>query len=111
MQVRTRRLGVATYLAPDGPLTADTFAALSAAAIDARARGASDLVVDLGQVPFLDSRCLEGLLDLSDELRAAGGSLRLANPGRTCQDILAITSIDQSIPVFADLESAGGSFL
>ncbi len=111
MQVKTSRLGVATYLAPDGALTAESVADLAAGAADARARGATDFVIDLRQVPHLDSRGLECLLDLADELRQAGGSLRLANPGKVVQDTLSITAVDQSIPVFGDLESAGGSFL
>jgi len=111
VQVRTSRLGVATYLAPDGPLTRETLAALEAGVAEARAKGAVDLVVDLRRVPFADSRALEYLLDLSAELRRKDGSLRLANPGEICRDILAVTGLDQSIPVFADLESAGGSFL
>jgi len=111
MQVRTNRMGVATYLAPDGALVAESLAALETAVTEARAHGASDIVVDLRLVPFIDSRGLERLLDLAIDLRQRGGSLRLAYPDAICKDILAITGLDQTIAVFQDVAGAGGSFL
>jgi anti-sigma B factor antagonist len=111
MRVKTNRLGVATYLTPDGALIEDQLPVLAESVADARARGAPELVVDLRQVPYIDSKGLEYLLDLATELRQAGGSLRLANPTAICKDVFAITGLDQTIPVFEDLESAGQSFL
>jgi anti-anti-sigma factor len=111
MQVKTSRLGVAAYLAPDGPLTGETISTLEMSVGDARAHGMHDLVIDLRLVSFIDSRGLEYLLDLAFALRQQSGSLRLANPGLICKDVLIITGVDQSIPVFENVESAGGSFL
>jgi anti-anti-sigma factor len=111
MQVRTNRMGVATYLAPDGALVMDSLAPLETAVTDARTHGAGDLVVDLRLVPFIDSRGLEYLLDLAIDLRQRGGSLRLAYPDAICKDILTVTGLDQTIAVFQDIASAGGSFL
>ena len=111
MQVKTTELGVATYLAPDGALVEKILPTLEKSAQAARAKGALNLVIDLRQVPAFDSPGLEFLLDLSDSLRDAGGSLRLAAPNALCAEVLAITRLAQSIPVFEDIESAGRSFL
>jgi anti-anti-sigma factor len=111
MQVRTTRLGVAVYLTPDGPLVEDALPDLEAAVRQARAQGATNLVLDLRLVPVCDSRGIEFLADLAVALRSAGGSLRLAQVPPLCQEILAITRLDLTIPIHEDLASAGGSFL
>jgi anti-sigma B factor antagonist len=111
MQVRTTRLGVAFYLAPDGPLSEEGLPDLEAAVRQTRAGGVVHLVFDLRHVPSCDSRGLEFLVDLSAALRAAGGSLRLAQPVPLCREILAVTRLDETIPVHEDLAGAARSFL
>jgi anti-anti-sigma factor len=111
MQVRTTRLGTATYLALDGPLVEGALSDLETAVRQARAAGAAHLVFDLRHVPLCDSRGLEFLADLSASLHAAGGSLRLAQPVPLCREIFAITRLDETIPVHEDLAGAARSFL
>ena len=109
MKVKTREMGAATYLSPEGALTEENLKSL-----DESARAAStgtNLVLDCRRVPFIDSKGLEFLQDLSTEMRDAGGSLRLAHVSPVCKEILALTRLDQVIPVFDDLENAGRSFL
>ena len=111
MQVKSSRLGVATYLVPDGPVVGEALPVLEATVAETRTAGAVEIVIDLRQVAALDSRALEYLLDLSTELRQQGGSVRLAHPTAVVKEVLAITGLDATIPVFADIESAGRSFL
>jgi len=111
MQVRISKLGVAHYLTPDGPLVRDNVAAFTARVEEARGAGGTRLVVDLRHVPFFDSAGLECLLDLADRLREAGGSLRLANANALCREVLALTGIDEKIPVHDNLAGVGRSFL
>ncbi len=111
MQVKTHRLGAATYLTPDGPFAHDGLGPLAEALRAARQDGAAHIVIDLHLVPYIDSAGLELLLDSAGELREAGGSLRLANAIPICREVLAITRLDQSIPVHEDLASAARSFL
>jgi len=111
MQVKTTRLGAATYLAPDGPLTEDNLPDLEAAVRQARSGGAAQLVLDLSRVPCCDSRGLEFIADLAESLRALGGALQLAQPAPLCAQILAITRLDTTIPIHPDLASAARSFL
>ena len=72
---------------------------------------ASDVTIDAWVVAFCDSAGLELLVDLATELRDEGGSLQLANPNPLCREVLAITRLDETIPIHEDLESAGRSFL
>jgi len=111
MQVKTTRLGVATYLAPDGALTEENLPDLEAAVHQARAGAATQLVLDLSRVPCCDSRGLEFLADLAESLRALGGALHLVQPVPLCQQIFAITRLDSTIPIHEDLASAARSFL
>ncbi len=111
MKVKTTKLGVAAYLAPDGTLIEESLPSLADAVRLERESGTTDLVIDLRRVSFLDSAALEFILDLAATLRESGGSLRLAGPSQVTRDVLAITRVDQSISVFDDIESAGRSFL
>jgi anti-sigma B factor antagonist len=111
MKVKTTKLGVATYLAPDGPLTEENVRYLSESIESEREKGSVNLVVDLRNVPFLDSRGLEYLFDSAVNLRELGGSLRVVNANSVCKDVFSITRVDQTVLVCEDLESAGRSFL
>ncbi|MBN1826691.1 MAG: STAS domain-containing protein [Candidatus Eisenbacteria bacterium] len=111
MKVKTRELGAATYLTPDGSLTEENLESIRESVRSAGAGGSANLVIDCRRVPSIDSGGLEFLQDLSTEMRDAGGSLRLANVSPVCKDILALTRLDQVIPVYEDIENAGRSFL
>jgi len=111
MQVRKSELGVAVYLAPDGPLIEDNLPALRESVPLISPDGPVHIVIDLKRVPLFDSALLEYLFDLSTELREAGGSLSFANATSVCRDVLGATRLSETIPVFEDLESAGRSFL
>ncbi len=112
MNVKTTRLGVGTYLQPNGALVEESLGDLRES-VQALSQdgGPVHIVLDLCHVPFLDSAGLEYLLDLSVAQREAGGSLRLANANAIGRDVLAMTRLDRTIAVYQDLESAGRSFV
>lgn len=111
MQVRTTQLGVAVYLAPDSAIVEEGVDDLSRAVHEGVGHGMTNVVLDMKNVPVVDSAGLEFLLDLSQRLREEGGSLRIANVRPICKDIFAITEVDQVVPVYEDLDGAGRSFL
>ncbi len=111
MTVRQTKLGVATYLSPDASLIEEQVPSFQKAVQEVRDTGGANIVIDMKQVPFIDSHGLEYLWDLSTDLSSRGGSLRIACANETCKEILRITRVDQTIPVYEDLESAGRSFL
>jgi anti-anti-sigma factor len=110
MQVKVTRLGAGTYIAPDFALVEDKLAPLHESVTRARSEGVSELVILLDRVPVLDSKGLTYLVDLSNELRQLGGSLRLVATD-LCREILAVTRVDRTIAVFDTIEEAGRSFL
>jgi anti-anti-sigma factor len=68
------------------------------------------LVVDLQQVPLLDSAGLESLLDLRDAFLAHGGSLQIAGAGPLCRDILVASGVAEHFALFDNLSAAVGSY-
>lgn len=111
MHVSVTRLGAATYLTPRGPLGDEGLVALGRTADEVWAGGATDIVIDLGHCPTLDSRAIEALLDLGDRAAVLGGSVRLVTSEALTRTILAVTRVDAALPVFSSVEDAGRSFL
>jgi anti-sigma B factor antagonist len=102
--------GRITILTPDAALVAAHLAPLQEELRACIAAGRTRIVLDLGPVPFIDSRGLELLLDASRRLRAAGGRLKLVNPNPLCSEILTATRLVPEIEVYFDLHQAGRSF-
>ena len=111
MKLLQQRHGAVTLLKPEGPLTeaaADEFAQ-SARTIITDTLGR--FVVDMSGVPFVDSKGLESLLDLTDLLGDSGKVLKLCGTNKTVRQVFEITEIDNLFDHFEDVTSAVRSFL
>jgi anti-anti-sigma factor len=103
MEVTTTRLGVVTYLTPNGPIVEKNIADLERCLHEAESDGPANMVLNMEQVPIVDGCGLEFLLDLSARLKETGGSLRLTNPNSDCRDILILTRLNKDL-VVCDVE-------
>ena len=56
-------------------------------------QGATKIIVDLSDVPFVTSSCLGALMVTYKRVRAQGGYVRLANPQPLVRHILEITKL------------------
>jgi anti-anti-sigma factor len=88
---------------------------LSAADVKGRlgqvvADGARRVVVDLGEVPFIDSSGLGALIGGLKAARQAGGDLRLARPAQQAQTILELTTLNRVLRPYATVEEALAGF-
>jgi anti-sigma B factor antagonist len=70
------------------------------------ADGNRRLVVDLGDVAFVDSSGLAALIGGLKAARLAGGDLRLARAGDQARLILKVTQLDQILRPYPTLEEA-----
>jgi anti-anti-sigma factor len=70
------------------------------------ADGHARLVVDLGDVTFIDSSGLGALIAGLKAARLAGGDLRIARPNAQARLILELTTLDQVLHPFASVEEA-----
>ncbi len=82
------------------------------AILDARLElGPPHLVLDLKNIAVIDSAGLELLLDAQEKYQRWGGSLKLANPGSVCREVLNVTGVGARFEIFPDTGSAVRSFV
>ncbi len=64
------------------------------------------IVVDLGDVPFLDSTGLGVLVAAQNRAKTEGSSLVIARPQRIVRNALRLVQVDTVIDVYASLDEA-----
>jgi anti-anti-sigma factor len=72
---------------------------LQAVLVDLVDRGFHQLIVDLGQVTFLDCAGIGMLIDTRRRVLAHGGSLKLVRPRPFVQRVLALTGMTTVFPI------------
>lgn len=74
--------------------------------LQAVATGHRHLVVDAGEVTFIDSSGLGALIGGLKAARLAGGSLCIARPGDQARLILELTTLDRVLRTYPTVEEA-----
>ena len=98
--VTKNRVGAMTHLFPRGNLTdTELLEALSAAVAECIASQEVQLIIDMVSVSLVDSKALETLFDLRQELARAGGWLKITNAKPLIRDIFLVTGLDQVIDI------------
>ena len=72
------------------------------------ARQPSVLVIDLGELEFMDSSVLFVLLRAWQAMDRHGGLLALARPREPVARVLRMTGVDQIVPVYDSVTEAAG---
>lgn len=103
--------GAVEVVVPNVPLKSDYVDELHETVQHCVNNGIPMLVVNLHDVPLMDSAGLEALLDARDAVERRGGMLKLAGPTPLSQDILRISGVGQQFEVFPDEKSAVRSFV
>ena len=97
-EVARSKIGVATYLAPPGPLretdAIDVIAETLASCIQANE---IQIVLDLSNVSLIGSRFLEVIGDVQDQLTRVGGSLKVVHASDVVTDVFMLTELDNFI--------------
>ena len=73
-------------------------------------RGIRRVVLDLGNVPFIDSSGLAALVSGLKTLNEKNGSLKLAALQSQADLLFKLTMFDKVFEIFPDVEAAGKSF-
>jgi len=73
-------------------------------------QGQPRMVVDLTDVPLIDSAGLELLLELRDRSERRGGGVQICSPNSLCRDILIATGLADQFAIFEDQATAVGSY-
>jgi anti-sigma B factor antagonist len=111
MQIGEHQQGAVTVLAPKGPLCAadaEQFKTLCVQVID---RNLGRIVVDAAGVPYLDSRGLEVLLDVTEKLGESGKALKLCAACETVREVMELTDLASQFEYYQDVNAAVRSFI
>jgi len=90
-------------------LTSENAEELEALANTVFDRNSKAVILDCKSVAFLDSRALEVLQRMHEELRRRGGLLKFANMNAACIDIITVTRLSNILHVYEDIPQASRS--
>ena len=103
--VSKNRMGSMTHLLPRGNLIDDEqLAVLMDAVAQCIGNKEYKLVIDLVSVTLINSKALEALIDLRQDLARVGGWLKLTNAKSLIRDIFLVTAMDQFIEIVDSMD-------
>ena len=111
MQIGEQQQGAVTVLAPKGPLCgpdADQFKLIAEGVVE---RSLGRVVVDAAGVPYLDSRGIEVLLDVTEKLGESGKALKLCAACETVREVMELTDVAGQFEYYQDVNAAVRSFI
>ncbi len=111
MKIESQKMGSVLVLSPRAAVSGGEVNEFVTAVEDFRRKTNGRIVLELSQVPFLDSSGIEALWDLADRQREAGQTLKLAAVPELCREIFELTGISPDLDLFDSAESAVRSFL
>lgn len=111
MKITEQRQGAVIVLKPDGALVEQDCALFKGRMAEAMTASLGRFVVDLSAVPFVDSRGLETLVEVTEELGESGQALRLCSANKTIREVLELTELTSLFEHFEDANTAVRSFL
>jgi anti-anti-sigma factor len=107
---RTKQ-GAVEVVQGDDPLSADFVPRVLQLLQECCVHGQPRVVLDLENVPLMDSAALEMLLDVQEEFQRRGGALKLAVRNTLCREILSVTGVGAEFEMYPEAASAVGSFV
>jgi anti-anti-sigma factor len=111
MEIQTQRQGAVTIIRPDGPLLEVDAAHVKAVLLEKSAESLGRVVLDMEAIHFVDSRGLEVLLEVTEEMSESGQALKLCGANKTVREVLELTELAPLFEHFEDATSAARSFL
>ena len=106
LRLARRAFGDAVVVAVEGELDLFTAPFLRDEVRDAIKQDSSKLVLDLGELSFMDSSGLSVLIEAWRLATGEGGGVALAAPQAPVARILRTTGLDRRIKVYPDVDAA-----
>jgi SulP family sulfate permease len=111
VEIQEQVKGAVKVLKPRGPLVGADAEQFKRQAKDAAGSNLGRVVVDASAIPYVDSRGLEVISELSEELSQSGLSLKLCGTNETVREVLELTELGALAEHYSDVNSAVRSFL
>ncbi|HET7872926.1 MAG TPA: STAS domain-containing protein [Terriglobales bacterium] len=111
LKVKERQVDTVSILDFSGRIVLGKETALMRDSIlDLVARGRKNIVLNLSDVPYIDSTGIGELLSASKAVRKAGGDLKLLNLTRKVRDMVEVVKLGSIFELFDDETAAVKSF-
>ena len=111
MRIHEQRSGAVTVLKPEGPLLEADAAVLKKKLMATLGASLGRFVLDMSAIPYVDSKGLEALVEVTEEMSRSGQALRLCAPNKTVREVLELTDLASLFEHFEDTNTAVRSFL
>ena len=111
MDIVEQKQGAVTVVKPSGALIGEDADRLKQNLSEAARANLGRVIVDASGMAFVDSRGIEVLLDVSDELAGGGRALKLAGVTATVREALDLTGAAEAMEFYDDVNGAVRSFL
>ena len=111
MKIQEQRQGAVTVLKPEGALVEQSAGVFKQRVMQALGTNLGRFVVDLSAVPFVDSKGLEVLVEVTEEMGKSGQALRMCSANKTVREVLELTDLASMFEHFEDANTAVRSFL
>src|SRR3954471_6895868 len=111
MKITEQRQGAVVVLKPEGALVEGVAPIFKQRLMQTLTASLGRFVVDLSAVPFVDSKGLEVLVDVTEELGKSGQILRLCSSNKTLREVMDVTDLTSLFDHFEDANTAVRSFL
>ena len=111
MRIHEQRKGAVTVLRPEGPLTGDDAGELKGRLMEAQRDSLGRFVLDASSIPLVDSKGLEALVEVTEEMAQSGKALKLCAANETLRQVLELTGLAPLFEHFEDANAAVRSFL
>lgn len=103
--------GAVELLAPQVALNHENAEQLFSAIAERAFAGQPMVVLDMSNVPLIDSAGLETLLNIQQKLHESAGLLKLAGLTQLCADVFRVTGLAERFETYDDTKAAVGSFV
>lgn len=111
MVIQEHQRGAVVILKPDGPIVAADADEFRTRLQQEMKKHLGRVVLDISAVSFIDSRGLESLVDVAEEVSQSGRWLKLCAATQTVRQVLELTGLSSQFEHFNDAGSAVRSFL
>lgn len=111
MEITETSQGAVQVIKPNGPLVESDAEQFRARALDMNKQSMGRFVVDATDIPFVDSKGLESLVDIGDEIAESGRAMKLCGANETIREVLEITDVNSMFEHYEDVKDAVRSFI
>ena len=111
MKIHEQLQGAVIILKPEGPLVELDAGVVKQRLLQTLNSTLGRFVVDMSAIPYVDSKGLEVLVDVTEEMGRSGQALRMCGANKTVREVLELTDLASLFEHFHDANTAVRSFL